>query len=248
MSAGDALNQVKLEPQNLEELQESYDRLYHGWLGSHQNIEQAKKMLDMLDIQQGRKFIDIGCGMGYVLEMATKKGLWATGIDLSMVALAKAKDLSQNQAKVVLCAAEQSPFPAASFDYVFNLGSLEHFLNPGQAVSEARRLISPSGQAVFLVPNSHHIRAIYNVLKFGEILTDEQDFERFATRKEWERLFEANGFKILKVDGFDTGFARIHRTGREGFWYVYNILFKLFGRRWIPLNLSYTFIFLLEPI
>ncbi len=246
--SGEGLNQIKHEAGSYDELTESYDRLYQGWLGGHQNLDQARIMLNLLQVKPGKKLIDIGCGMGYALDMAAERGLWAAGIDLSSVALGIAKKKNTRNTQVVQCAAEQTPFSEGTFDYVFNLGSLEHFLDPSQAVREARRLIAPSGKAVFLVPNSHHVRAIYNVLKFGEILTDEQDFERFATRKEWERLFKSSGFEVVSVAGYDTGFARIHRKGREGFWYIYNVLFRLFGRRWIPLNLAYTFIFVLKPV
>lgn len=239
------MSQLKLEPTSLEELQDSYDRLYQGWMGEHKNINQANQMLDLLEVEAGKNFIDIGCGTGYVLELVARRGLHAYGVDISNVALQMARKALEAP-KVFMGAGELLPLPSHSFDYVMILGSLEHFLNPGEAVQETARILKKNGKAAILVPNSHHIRAIFNVYKYGEILPDLQDFERFATRREWERLLNTNGLKVSSVHKNDTGMSRVYKPGRVVFWYLYNILYRLFGNRWIPLNLTYNFIFICE--
>jgi ubiquinone/menaquinone biosynthesis C-methylase UbiE len=242
-----SLDQLQKEPSSLDELKSSYDRLFQGWMGNHKNVDQANRILDLLKAKPGCSFIDIGCGLGYMVDMAAQRGFNAVGIDISEVALRRAMSENQFSKKVVLGGAENLPFTDQSFDYAAILGSLEHFLDPSIAIKETARIVKKEGRAVILVPNSHHIRAIYNVYKFGEILPEMQDFERFATRSEWERLFENNGLQVLSVYKFDTGMSRLHKKGRELFWYVYNILYKLFQNRWIPLNLTYTFIFVCQP-
>ena len=242
-----SLNLLQKEPSSVPELQASYNRLFQGWMGSHKNLNQANRILDLLRVQAGCSFIDIGCGLGYMLDMAAQRGLSAVGIDISEVALQRAKADNQWSRMLTLSEAENTPFPPQSFDYAAILGSLEHFLNPDAAIKEVVRILKKEGKVAILVPNSHHIRAIYNVYKFGEILPEMQDFERFATRAEWERLFVNNGLQVLSVHKFDMGMARIHKKGRELFWYAYNILYKLFNNHWIPLNLTYTFIFICQP-
>ncbi|HEX7344503.1 MAG TPA: class I SAM-dependent methyltransferase [bacterium] len=237
---------LQKEASSLDELQQSYDQIYQGWLGKHRNVDQAEKMLRMLDVQPGRRVLDIGCGMGYVLDQAASKGLVPSGIDLSWVALHTAKERNRLSSAVVQGSAEDLPWADNTFDYVICLGSLEHFLDPSRAVSEAARVLKPDGKAAILVPNSHHIRSIYNVYKFGEVLSDSQDFERFATRREWETLLAENGLRVTKVSKCDMGMARAHKKGRLLFWYLYNILFHVFGGWWIPLNLTYSFIFISE--
>lgn len=221
---------------------ESYDELYRGWMGQHKNIGQADRILNLLSVGPGTRLLDVSCGLGYLMDMAEARGAKAWGVDLSSVALRLARSqiacprLTQGDA-------ERLPWLSNSFDFVVNLGSLEHYINPDIAVQEMARVLRAEGRAAILVPNSHHIRAIYNVYRYGEILPELQDFERFATRVEWERLLEANGLYVISVHKYDTGMARIHRKGREVFWLLYNIFFRLFGR-WIPLNLTYTFIFI----
>ena len=238
--------QLQREPSSVEELQDSYDRLYESWMGEHQNIDQAKMMLDLLEVKPNRRIADIGCGTGYVLAMARERGLKAFGVDISSVALRKAKSQVKEPVRVILAESENLPWPEGSFDYVIILGSLEHFLDPSQAIREVDRILTAGGQAAILVPNSHHLRAIYNVYKYGEILSDLQEFERFATRAEWARLIEQNGLRVLSVHPYDTGWARVYKPGRTIFWTLYNLLFRVFGSRWIPFNLAYTFIFRCE--
>jgi ubiquinone/menaquinone biosynthesis C-methylase UbiE len=241
------IKQLQHEPNNLGDLQESYDRLYQGWMGKHKNIAQANLMLSLLKVQPGQSLADIGCGLGYTLDMAAERGLNAVGIDISVVALQQAKKENRYPTNVLLGEAEHLPFPKFAFDYVMILGSLEHFLDLPSAVREAARILKPEGRAAILVPNSHHIRSVYNVYKHGEVVSDAQDFERVATRKEWERLFYTNGLNILSVHKYDIGMARAQKKGSELFWYFYNIMFRLLGNRWIPLNLTYTFIFICKP-
>jgi len=233
-------------PTSLYDLRDSYDRLYQGWMGEHKNIGQTERIFDLLGIQPGTRLVDIACGLGYLADIASERGLDAVGIDISSVALKKAKQECEHVGMLLLGDAERLPWHDHTFDYAVNLGSLEHFVDPTAAVREMRRVLKPDGRAALLLPNSHHIRAIYNVYRYGEIFPDLQDFERFGTRVEWERLLTENGLRILSVHKYDTGMARAHKKGNEVFWYLYNVFFRLCGR-WIPLNLTYTFIFICKP-
>jgi len=226
---------------SVRELKASYDRLYQEWLGEHRNIGQARLMLDLLKVQQGL-LLDVACGLGYMLDMAEKRGAKAFGLDISWTALTKSKVESSNR-RLVLGNGEHLPWPDNTFDYVTCLGSLEHFIHPEIGVSEIARVLKPTGISVISLPNSHHLMAIYNVYKTGGILPELQDFERFATRVEWQSLLEENGLRVISVHKYNVGFARVFKKGREVFWYLYNFLFHLLGDVWIPLNLSFSLIF-----
>lgn len=226
---------------SVTELKHSYDRLYQEWLGHHRNIGQAKLMLDLLRPQSGL-LLDVACGLGYMLDMAEERGARAIGVDISWVALTKSK-AERNARRVVLGNGERLPWPDNTFDYITCLGSLEHFIHPEKGVREIARVLKPSGKAAISLPNSHHLLAIYNVYKTGGILSELQDFERFATRVEWQALLEQNGLRVLSTHKYNVGFARVFKEGRELFWYLYNILFRLLGDIWIPLNLSFSLIF-----
>jgi ubiquinone/menaquinone biosynthesis C-methylase UbiE len=227
---------------SVTELRASYDQLYREWLGENRNIGEFKQMLDKMEVRSGT-LLDIACGLGYSLDMAEQAGATAFGLDISRTALEKA--LAENAARrVALGNGEHLPYPNKYFDYVTCLGSLEHFIHPEAGVREITRVLKPGGKAAVMLPNSHHILGIYNVYKTGGILPELQDFERFGTRVEWQALLEKGGLQVLSVHKFNHGFARVFKKGREGFWYVFNTLYHLFGDRWIPLNLSFSLNFI----
>lgn len=234
-------------PESLQDLASSYDYLYQGWMGEHKNIGQTQRIFELLKIQPGKRLLDIACGLGYLADMAAERGLEAFGVDISEVALQKAQKECKHVNMLLRGDAERLPWPDHTFDYAVNLGSLEHFISPAIAVQEMARTLKPTGRAALLLPNSHHIRALYYVFKYGEIYPDLQDFERFATRNEWENLLTENGLEVVSTHKYDTGMARLHKKDNEFFWYLYNIMFRLLGNRWIPFNFTYTFIFICRP-
>ena len=228
-----------------QDLQASYDSLYRGWLGEHRNLGQVEKMLAWLKVQPGKKILDVACGLGYSLDMAERRGLQAHGLDISKVALQKSKAENPTR-RLVHGNGERLPWADDVFDYVLCLGSLEHFINPAIGVREIARVLKPGGKTAIMLPNSHHIQAIFNVYKTGSILPELQDYERFGTRVEWHSFLEENGLKALSTHKYNVGFARVFKEGRGGFWYLYNILFRLFGDKWIPLNLSFALTFICQ--
>jgi ubiquinone/menaquinone biosynthesis C-methylase UbiE len=228
---------------NIEELKKSYDQLYtEDWLGKHRNDTQIQMMVDLVKAGPGL-FLDVACGLGFAMEEAEARGAKAVGLDISFMALKKSEEVKPGL-KVVQGNGEQLPWADETFDYVICTGSLEHFLNPELGVREISRVLKSTGRSAILLPNSHNLLAIYNVYKTGGILPEQQDFERFATRLEWQTMLESNGLQVESVHKFNVGFARAFKKGREGFWYIYNSIYRVFGERWIPLNLSYNLVFI----
>lgn len=226
---------------SVSELQDSYNHLYQEWLGQHKNIGQAKQLVELLNVKSG-KLLDVACGMGYLLDFAEARGASAYGLDISRVALQKSKAENKDR-RVTEGNGEALPWPDGTFDYVTCLGSLEHFMHHDIGAQEIARVLKPDGKAAIMLPNSHHVQAIYNVFKTGGILPELQDFERFATRVEWQAFLEENGLKVESVHKYNVGFSRFFKKGREGFFFVYNSLFRLFGDVWIPTNLSFALTF-----
>jgi len=228
---------------SLEELKKSYDNLYQdGWLREHRNLDQARQMLNLMRVKSGL-LLDVACGLGYLLDFAEEYGATSIGIDLSRVALEKAHK-ERPERRLVESNGESLPWQDNTFDYVTCLGSLEHYINPDQGAREIARVLKPSGKAAINLPNSHHIQAIYFVYKTGGILPDMQDYERFATRAEWQYMLERNGLRVDSVHKCNVGFGRRFKAGNNLFFYLYNTLHRLFSDRWIPTNLSFSLTFI----
>ena len=83
---------------------------------------------------KGNRTLDVACGDGIIEKLAPQ----TVGLEFSRNALLKAK---KNGAKYLVQAnAEALPFANNSFDVCICAGSLEHFINPQQALSEMSRV------------------------------------------------------------------------------------------------------------
>ena len=84
--------------------------------------------LRLLDIQVGKKLLDIACGCGYLLARAENLGLHCYGIDISEVAISEARKRVKGK---LICSDVNNglPYNDNFFDYITCLGSLEHFEN-----------------------------------------------------------------------------------------------------------------------
>lgn len=219
---------------SLKDLIDSYDRLYEGFLGESSTELEAEFMLNLIEPKQGDTLLDVSSGKGELVFMAKEKGFSAVGIEISNKALEIAKERYPS-CKYINANAEDLPFEDNSFDFVTNLGSLEHYLNPEKACEEMVRVLKPEGKAILLLPNSHDILTFRSILMQGKGPDDWQDYERFASRQEWHDFLELHGFGVLKTDKFDRKFPK---KPFGWFEFFYNLLIK-----YIPLNLSRVFVF-----
>jgi SAM-dependent methyltransferase len=124
-------------------------------------------------------------------------------VDLSHVALRKARAAAPS-AHVAATDGEALPYPDAIFDRVTNIGSLEHYLDPVCGAAEMARVLKHDGLACILVPNSFGLR--WNVLYtwlHGDVHDDGQPIQRYGTRRQWERVLTAGGFRIERAVGYE---------------------------------------------
>lgn len=174
-------------------------------------------LLSLLHACPGQALLDISCGQGLLLRFAEQSGLHATGLDLSPSAAAAASRAAPS-AKVNVANAELLPYANASFDYVTNIGSLEHYFAPSQAVREMARVLRPQGRALILVPNTFGLLGnIIHVWRTGDVFDDGQPLQRYGTNGQWRRLLELNGLRIVQTHKYERAWPR---TGQDRVWYV----------------------------
>jgi SAM-dependent methyltransferase len=213
-----------------ENARQYYNRLYRGW---YRDFE-TEAWVDLIDRWKPGKLLEVACGKGGFLKQAAALGFDVSGIDISDVAL-EAAALNIPQADLRLSAAEDLPFDERSFDYVVCLGSLEHFLDPAAAAAEMSRVLKNEGRALVVVPNSHHVEAMYDNLRYGVSSHDGQAVELLATRWQWVRLLGDAGLRVVETKGSNK------RPPLRPFKARSLILRVL--RPFIPLNISYLFLF-----
>lgn len=108
-------------------------------------------LLERVQITEGTKVLDIGCGPGDVSELLRKRGADVTGIDFAapMIAVAKRRfpNITFHEADV-----EDLPFVDSTFDVVIGNMVVHHFARPESAFNEVRRVLKPGGAFAFIVP------------------------------------------------------------------------------------------------
>lgn len=226
----------------------AYNRLY-----SERGIEQIDSLylwiLRLLRPEPGRRLLDVACGQGRLVYLARRRGLQAYGTDLSDVAILKARRLIP-EAVFSVSDGGALPYEEDAFDYVTNVGSLEHYADMAAGVREMARVLRPTGKACILVPNSFGLRwNVLHVWRTGDICDDGQPIQRYGTRRQWERLLEAGGLSVERVWGYEHQ-GLFPRTQSD-------LLHALrSGRRWIrwlwaqvlPVNMASMFVFLCRKI
>jgi len=121
---------------------------------------------------QPTRVLDIGCGHGALsLTLAESAGVDVVAMDVlesrvrSVVARKATRDPeAAARVRVVRADAESLPFRDHSFDAIAATEVLEHLDEPGRMLSEARRVLRPSGRFFMTTPNSDALP--YRILRF----------------------------------------------------------------------------------
>ncbi len=228
----------------VREVMDAYDRKYSSQ-GFRNNDWYYKWGLKLLSPRPGKTLLDIACGLGDLLYYGTQKHLQCFGIDLSPVAVRKARGRAP-LARVCVGNGEHLPFQDNTFDNVSILGSLEHFLDPARGLLEVRRVLRWGGRAVILVPNSYYLPDIvWRVWRTGHGPHHKQIVERFATVQEWRAFIESGGLVVRCIKRYNFQWPR---SRGDWAWYRANPrrLLGLLAAPFIPFNLSHSFVYLCE--
>lgn len=220
----------------------AYDRL-HAAGQLRQRDSFYRWLLRLLRARPGQTLLDVSCGQGSLLLFAARQGLRAVGCDLSPVAVMATTRQSRGTAGTI-ADAEQLPYAPATFDYVTNIGSLEHYSHPHWAVREIARVLRPNGKALILTPNTFGL--LSNILyawRHGDVYDDGQPIQRYGTNAQWRRLLELNGLKVGRAIRYERAWPR---TFQDLFWYILHPhrVVRVALSAAIPVNLSSFLVYL----
>jgi 2-polyprenyl-3-methyl-5-hydroxy-6-metoxy-1,4-benzoquinol methylase len=177
------------------------------------------------DLSPGR-VLDVGCGSGELLEHFATRGWQAHGIDPSRAAVESA---AERGADVHLGTLRDQPWPEESFDLITFQHSLEHIIDPVDALKRARVLLGPGGLLAIEVPNwSCWQRRMFRNRWFPLDLPRHR--QHFSPRA-LSRLADLLGLRVREL-----------RTSSTAISTAYSLHYLIFGR-WSPgwkLWLSYA--------
>lgn len=174
---------------------------YH--LEPHFRPENQEKVKKRIQKQQekynAQNILDIGCGTGFILNLAKDMFSQLYGVDATQAMLDKV-DTSSGNIKLFNAIAQELPFDDSTFDMATSYAFLHHLENYEDVLKEAFRVLKPNGiYYIDLDPNKHFWDAMkelehkQNNNKYTEILqkeinsvlnTDKQVMEDFGIKPE----------------------------------------------------------------
>jgi len=202
------------------------EHMHHGYYGSEGNLKKERRQaqIDLIEevlkwseIQQAEKILDVGCGIGgSSLYLAQKYNATATGITLSPVQAARAKEratIAQMSEKTEFLVADalQMPFADNSFDLVWSMESGEHMADKEQFLRECYRVLKPGGTFLMatwchrptkspnqpLTPDElHHLAEIYRVYCLPFVISL-PEYEAIAKNLSFQNIRTADWSKAV---------------------------------------------------
>jgi demethylmenaquinone methyltransferase/2-methoxy-6-polyprenyl-1,4-benzoquinol methylase len=144
--------------------------------------------LEWLDLDEGDRVLDVGCGTGFATEGLLRYTDDVWGLDQSAHQLEKAfaKFGKRGDVKFHRGDAERLPFADDSFDAYWSSGSIEYWPDPVAALREARRVTKP-GQPVLVVGPDYPNSTLFQKLADTIMLFYDED--------EADRMFAEAGFE-----------------------------------------------------
>ena len=115
-------------------------------------IDRAEKLLRFIDLEEGQRFLEVGCGSGAVSKrIARKYHLGVTGVDVDpeMVKLAQEGVNDIPDIQFFEADATHLPFPDSDFDIVLSFGVTHHISNWLDALREISRVLKPKGCFIY---------------------------------------------------------------------------------------------------
>jgi len=194
---------IYVNPRHLEEdLKKIYKNGYFN--GSEQTNFFAEKGLYISRFQErlreisrfkkeGR-LLDIGCAMGYFLEVAKEKGWQTYGVEISAFASQYASDSGSN---VFTGTLEEAEYPGQSFDMITLWHVLEHMPDPLGCLQKIQRLLKRTGLIAIEVPNIGSRRSKRLREKWDQLKPQEHLY--YFTPDVLRKMVKKAGFKIVKI-------------------------------------------------
>lgn len=152
-------------------------------------------LLNNLTHNKGR-LLEVGCALGYFLQLAQQTGWEAQGVELSQWASDYAR--KNTRVKVTTGKLEDVKFPTSYFDAIVMIELIEHTQQPDIFLKEVYRILKPDGIILITTPNSKSIHGKIWWGKFQEIFLIKEHLFLFSIPT-IKRILKLANFNIIHL-------------------------------------------------
>ena len=110
--------------------------------------DRTRALLLGAGLEAGDRYVEFGCGLGYVTRWATSVGAEALGIDLSADQIAEATALAEGKTEFRVGSVYDHGLPPESFDVSYSRWLLMHLNRPVDAMRSIYAALKPGGLMV----------------------------------------------------------------------------------------------------
>jgi len=189
-------------PAELETHYEGYER--NDYL-SPITIKRYNELLDKFEkYKQTKNLLDVGCGIGYFLEEAKKRGwnVYGTEYTDKAIEICESKGIKMFKGKL-----NPKDFEEIKFDILTSFEVIEHINNPIEELNNFNSLLRNQGVVYVTTPNfnsllRYKLKAAYNVICYPEHLS-------YYTPQTLTRVFIETGFKKEKIETTGISITRL---------------------------------------
>lgn len=131
------------------------------WESYYQDKWEFHEFFRRIPLQSG-DVLDVGCGEGYFLTLAERRGWKVVGIDFSREAVERARKRVQSKEVFPLSLAEfAEQFPGRKFHAITIFHVVEHVPDPRGFLAQASALLHEGGYIAFSSPSNHRVDLHY---------------------------------------------------------------------------------------
>lgn len=165
------------------------------------SLERIGAYMDVLSSPMGglngKRYLDMGCGLGQSLQAAKKRNMNALGVEASRECIARVKSAGYEIRHV------SDRLDEDAFDLISFWESLEHMVDPLGALQQCKKWLAPNGVLALTVPNlnSTLVRAQRADCSFVNGGFDTPGHINLFNAKTLEVLLARADYVVLAMDG-----------------------------------------------
>ena len=168
-------------------------------------IKRYNELLDKFEkFKKTGKILDVGCGVGYFLDEAKKRGweVYGTEYTNEAIKICKNKEIHMQEGKL-----NPKNYTDEEFDVITSFEVLEHINNPVEEIKIFHKLLRLGGLVYLTTPNfnsisRYYLKSKYNIITYPEHLS-------YYTPKTLKKLFKSSNFKAYKIETTGISITRI---------------------------------------